>query len=221
MSSHWHGVESAPANAGKPAAKKPETAANGSPSYFLTTERLGFRCWNSRDETLAIDLWCNAQVTALIGGPWTREVALERLAREIEQQNQYGMQYWPVFLHAKGSIRAGGSLLADGRHAGCAGLRPYQASEGLYEMGVHLLPEFWGQGIAREASEVIIPYAFGSLGAAAIVAGHHPHNAASGRLLKKLGFSYQGDKLYIPTGLMHPMYELRKEQAASGQCTST
>jgi RimJ/RimL family protein N-acetyltransferase len=201
MSSNWHGVESAPANARKSAAGNSEADAAG---HFLTTERLGFRCWTARDEPLAIDLWCNPQVTALIGGPWTREVALERLAREIEQQNQFGMQYWPVF------------LVADGRHAGCAGLRPYEHSKGSYEMGVHLFPEFWGQGIAREASEAIIPYAFDSLGAAAIFAGHHPQNTASGRLLVRLGFTYQGDKLYIPTGLMHPMYLLRKEQAATG-----
>ena len=202
MSNHRHGVESAPANAGKTAAKRSKAAPSESTGYFLTTERLGFRCWTARDESLAIDLWCNPQVTALIGGPWTREVALERLAREIELQNQYRMQYWPVF------------LLAYGRHAGCAGLRPYESSQAIFEMGVHLFPEFWGQGIAREASEVIIPYAFGPLGATAIVAGHHPQNAASGRLLVKLGFTYQGDRLYIPTGLMHPMYLLRKEQAA-------
>jgi len=202
MSSNWHGVESVPANARDLAARPTEPLARDSSGYFLTTERLGFRSWTARNESLAIDLWCNRQVTALIGGPWTREVALERLAREIEQQNQYGMQYWPIF------------LLADGRHAGCAGLRPYESSQAIFEMGVHLFPEFWGQGIAREASEAIIPYAFGPLGATAIVAGHHPQNAASGRLLVKLGFTYQGDRLYIPTGLMHPMYLLRKEQAA-------
>jgi len=197
-------VESAPANAGKSAASQPEPARTDSMSYFLTTERLGFRRWTARDESLAIDLWSDPQVTALIGGPWTREVALERLAREIEQQNQYGMQYWPVFLRA------------DGRHAGCAGLRPYKSSEAIFEMGVHLFPEFWGQGIAREASEAIIPYAFGRLNAEAIFAGHHPQNAASGRLLMKLGFTYQGDKLYIPTGLMHPTYLLRREETVSG-----
>jgi RimJ/RimL family protein N-acetyltransferase len=204
MSGNWHGVESVPANARDLAARPTEPLARDSSGYFLTTERLGFRSWTARNESLAIDLWCNRQVTALIGGPWTREVALERLAREIEQQNQYGMQYWPIF------------LLADGRHAGCAGLRPYKWSEAIYEMGVHLLPEFWAQGIAREASEAIIPLAFGPLKAAAIVAGHHPQNAASGRLLKKLGFECQGDKLYIPTGLMHPIYLLSKEHVASG-----
>jgi RimJ/RimL family protein N-acetyltransferase len=204
MSSNWHGVENAPVNVRKSAARRPETAATASGAYFLTTERLGFRCWNARDESLAIGLWCNSEVTALIGGPWTREVALDRLAREIEQQDQFGMQYWPVF------------LLADGRHIGCAGLRPNESNQAIYEMGVHLLPEFWGQGIAREASETIIPYAFGQLGAAAIFAGHHPQNTASGRLLMKLGFAYQGDKHYIPTGLMHPTYVLRRQQAVSG-----
>ncbi len=204
MSNHRHGVESAPANAGKTAAKRSKAAPSESTGYFLTTERLGFRCWTARDESLAIDLWCNPQVTALIGGPWTREVALERLAWEIEQQDQFGMQYWPVF------------LLADGRHAGCAGLRPYEAGQAIFEMGVHLLPEFWAQGFAREASEAIIPYAFGRLGAAAIFAGHHPQNVGSCRLLMKLGFTYQGEKLYIPTGLMHPAYLLRRESANSG-----
>jgi len=203
MTQYWEGVESAPVRVRKSAAHSSESAHAVSSGYFLTTKRLGFRCWTARDETLAIDLWCNPQVTALIGGPWTHEVALERLALEIEQQNERGMQYWPVF------------LVADGRHAGCAGVRPYEADKVSYEMGIHLLPEFWGQGIAREAAEAIIPYAFGTLGATAIVAGHHPQNAASGRLLKKLGFVYQGDKLYIPTGLLHPMYLLGKEQVAS------
>jgi len=215
MSSHWHGVERTPANVRKSTAGQPEPVRRDSLNYFLTTERLGFRCWNARDETLAIDLWCNPQVTALIGGPWTREVALERLAREIEEQNQFGMQYWPVFMIADGSLLADGSLRADGRHAGCAGLRPYESGEAIFEMGVHLLPEFWGQVVAREAAEALIPYAFGALGAAAIFAGHHPQNAASGRLLMKLGFTYQGDQKYIPTGLMHPTYLLRREHAAS------
>lgn len=201
MSGHWHGVESASAGPREAGASPTLPARADSPGFFLTTKRLGFRCWSAADESLAIGLWCNRQVTALIGGPWTREVALNRLAREMELHTQFGVQYWPVF------------LLSDGRHAGCAGLQPYQLSEAVYEMGVHLLPDFWAQGIAREGAEALIPYAFGRLQAAAIFAGHHPQNAASGRLLKALGFAYQGDQLYIPTGLMHPCYLLRREQA--------
>jgi len=198
MSSRWHGVEDPPVGLRGPAAPLSERPSRVLQIYFLTSERLGFRCWNSRDESRAIDLWCNQQVTALIGGPWSREAALDRLSQEIDQQRQYRVAYWPVFLRA------------DGRFAGCAGLRPYESGKAIYEMGVHLLPEFWGQGLAREACEAIVSHAFGRLGISAIFAGHHPRNAASGRLLMKLGFTYQGDQRYIPTGLMHPTYLLRK-----------
>jgi RimJ/RimL family protein N-acetyltransferase len=134
--------------------------------FFLTSERLGFRYWTPEDEPLAVGLWCDPQVTALIGGPWTREKALARLAQEIELDAQCGVQYWPVFLRD------------DGRHVGCAGLRPYMPEERIYEMGIHLRPAFWNSGFAREAAQAILSYGFDALGAEAVFAGHHPHNEA-------------------------------------------
>jgi [ribosomal protein S5]-alanine N-acetyltransferase len=165
-------------------------------SYFLTSQRLGFRCWTADDESLAIGLWCDPQVTALIGGPWSPEVARARLAEEIAQLQQFGVQYWPVF------------LLESGEHMGCAGFRPHEGEAGIYELGIHLLPAFWSRGFAMEAAQTLIQYGFDRLEAEAIFAGHHPENAASRRLLDKLGFAYQGDVHYIPTGLMHPTYLL-------------
>jgi ribosomal-protein-alanine N-acetyltransferase len=168
--------------------------------YFLTSERLGFRHWTADDEALAIGLWCDPQVTALIGGPWIREQALARLAQEIELNREHGVQYWPVF------------SLDDGRHVGCAGLRPYLPDEQIYEMGIHLRPAFWSAGFAREAAHAVIDYAFGKVGAEALFAGHHPQNEGSRRLLEKLAFVYQRDQLYAPTGLMHPTYLVCKNK---------
>lgn len=37
--------------------------------YFLRSVRLGFRCWTDEDMPLAMELWGNPAVTALIGGP--------------------------------------------------------------------------------------------------------------------------------------------------------
>jgi RimJ/RimL family protein N-acetyltransferase len=172
--------------------------------YFLTTERLGFRCWTAEDEPLAIGLWCDPQVTALIGGPWSVDAARARLAEEIDQQAKQGLQYWPVF------------LLANGEHAGCAGLRVYQANEKIYEMGIHLRPAFWSRGFAAEAARALIDYGFGQVGAEALFAGHHPRNEGSRQLVGKLGFSYQRDQLYLPTGLMHPTYLLKRTDALAG-----
>ena len=41
-------------------------------------------------------------------------------------------------------------LLEGDQHVGCAGLRPYRLEERIYELGYHLRPAFWGQGLAQE-----------------------------------------------------------------------
>ena len=91
---------------------------------------------------------------------------------------------------------------------GCCGLRPYRG--GKYEIGFHLRPQFLGKGYATEAATAVIDYAFSVLKAEALFAGHHPNNAASAKVLLKLGFRYIGDEFYEPTGLYHPSYELEQ-----------
>jgi RimJ/RimL family protein N-acetyltransferase len=167
--------------------------------YFLTTQRLGFRFWTENDLALAIGLWGDERVTAMIGGPFTPETVQARLAGEIAQVREHAVQYWPIFLSQSGE------------HAGCAGLRPYRPQERIYELGVHLRPKFWGEGLATEAGRAVIAYSFDDLNAEALFAGHNPRNDMSKRFLLKLGFIYTHDEFYPPTGLMHPSYILRNE----------
>jgi RimJ/RimL family protein N-acetyltransferase len=174
-------------------------------SYFLASARLGFRCWTREDLPLALALWGNPQVTRLLGGPLSPEEVQQRLAREIAQYKASGLQYWPIF------------LLTTGEHAGCAGLRPYRPSERIHELGFHLLPACWGQGLAEEAARAVIAYAFGTLGAKGLFAGHHPENAASRHVLEKLGFRYTHDEPYPPTGLLHPSYLLEAPDRDTAQ----
>ncbi len=170
-------------------------------TYFLCTARLGFRTWTEADFDLALGLWTDAEVTRLIGGPVSVEQVRQRLEREIANQQSNGIQYWPLF------------LLATGEHVGCCGLRPYPPEQGVYEIGFHLRPAYWGQGIAAEAARAAIGYAFNQLSVAALFAGHHPANAPSRRVLQKLGFRYVRDELYPPTGLLHPSYLLAKDES--------
>ena len=165
-------------------------------SYFLRTERLGFRWWSMTDLPLASGLWGDAEVTRLIGGPFTPRQVEEKLRQEIAWGEAPGLQYWPIF------------LLTTNEHVGCAGLRPYKPEVGIHELGFHLCRDFWGQGLAEEAGREVIRHAFETLGAKGLFAGHHHENAASRRVLEKLGFRYTGDEFYPPTGLMHPAYLL-------------
>ena len=164
--------------------------------YFLCSARLGFRCWSRDDLPLALTLWGDHRVTQFIGGPFSPEQIEQRLKKENDSLQEHRFQYWPVF------------LLADGQHAGCAGLRPYRPAEKTHELGFHLRPEFWGQGFAEEAARSVIAHAFETLHAKALSAGHHPANASSRHILEKLGFHFTHEEFYAPCGLQIPYYLL-------------
>lgn len=59
---------------------------------------------------------------------------------------------------------------------------------GRYELGYWLTPSAWGRGYATEAGRVVIEMARHALPARRIEATHHLDNAASRRVLAKLGF---------------------------------
>lgn len=165
-------------------------------NYFIKTERIGFSKWNKNDIELAELLWDEPEVTRYIcaDGIFSKEDILNRLTKEISNDAEFGIQYWPVF------------ELATNELIGCCGLSPYKGN--VYEIGFHLRPKFWGQGYAAEAANAAIHYAFKKLKAEKLFAGHNPNNIASKKLLNKLGFKYIGDEYYEPTGLYHPSYEL-------------
>lgn len=169
--------------------------------YFLKTKRIGFSKWTQSNIELAKTLWGNPEVTRYIcaSGKFSESDIKNRLALEIENDNKYQVQYWPIF------------TLAENQFIGCCGLRPHnnKGKKG-YEIGFHLRPEFWGQGYGKEAAEAVINYAFTVLKTGKLFAGHNPNNTASKKLLSSLGFIYVKDEYYEPTGLYHPSYELAR-----------
>ncbi len=62
------------------------------------------------------------------------------------------------------------------------------AEADVYETGFWLAPKYAGQGMATEAANAAIRYAFGHLGAKAITIGHFEGNGPSRRIVQKLGF---------------------------------
>ena len=168
--------------------------------YFLKTERLGFRKWSEEDIDLAMGLWGDYEVTKLFDsrGALSEKQVRERLRKEIDNQRKWGVQYWPIF------------LLKSHEHVGACGLRSHAYN--VYELGFHIRSDKWGQGYATEAARAVIRYAFVDLEVDGLFAGHHPKNDASRHLLFKLGFRYNDDEFYEPTGLMHPSYLLTEEE---------
>jgi ribosomal-protein-alanine N-acetyltransferase len=175
-------------------------------TYFLTSARLGFDVWSVNDLPLALALWSNADVTRLIGGPFSEAAVRERLTLSIETMRTHKVQYWPLF------------LLATGDFVGCCGLRPCSGKEGVLELGFHLLPTFWQRGLSEEAARAVLTYAWPQLIPRSILAGHDPDNQASRRVLEKLGFVFTGNELYAPTGRLHLCYHLLPPSCAMLVC---
>ena len=167
-------------------------------AYFLKSPRLGFRLWSMTDLPLALALWGDPEVTRLLGGPFSQEQVREKLAREIENMRVHQVQYWPVF------------FLDDHAFAGCCGLRPYTIEKQIYELGFHFLPAHWGKGVASEAAQAVISYAFDSLRLPGLFAGHYPGNVVSKRVLEKLGFRFTHEGIYPPTGQVDICYWLER-----------
>jgi RimJ/RimL family protein N-acetyltransferase len=168
--------------------------------YLIETKRVGFSYWNNEDFALAKLLWGNDEVAKYIvaKGTFSETEIEERLVKEIDNQARYGVQYYPIF------------CLETNDFIGCCGLRPYSLDTGIYEIGFHLLPAYWGMGYAKEVAVAMISYAFDALKATDIFARHNPNNVASAKVLTKLGFHYVNDKFYEPTGLYHPTYRYQK-----------
>lgn len=74
-----------------------------------------------------------------------------------------------------------------------------------FEIGYWLVPDAWGKGLCTEAGFAIIGWLEQTRGARALVSGYFVDNAASGRVLRKLGF--------MPCG-RQPMFSAGRGEAA-------
>jgi RimJ/RimL family protein N-acetyltransferase len=172
-----------------------------------SSPRLAFRSWREDDLDVASSLWGDPRVTRLLDarGALAPADVRARLRAEIDREREYGFQYWPLFL------RDGGGFV------GCSGLKRYDDTRRILEIGFHLCAGAWGRGLATEAGRAVIAVAFEQLGATALFAGHHPENTGSKRALERLGFVYSHHEFFAPTGLQHPGYFLRPEPSGAAK----
>ncbi|WP_125706918.1 GNAT family N-acetyltransferase [Lacticaseibacillus porcinae] len=160
-----------------------------------STNRFRFDHWHLKDLPQAQVLWGDSQVTALISkNGFSPGMIKARLQFECDSEQNDAVEYWPLF-----------TLTGD--FIGVCGL--HQQRPGTYELGYHLRPKYWHQGIATESARQVIQFAREQLHADHLIAGHQPANLASRHVIEKLGFSYIGDVMYPPTGIASRTYELK------------
>ncbi len=77
----------------------------------------------------------------------------------------------------------------DGREIGFCGLRFIDDRDDV-EILYGLLPEHWGRGLATEAGREVMRWAFVDLGLERLIGRTDPPNAASARVLERLGMDF-------------------------------
>ena len=145
----------------------------------LRTERLVLRNFDPND---AVDVFSYAQSDKV--GPmagWPPHKTVEDSRRVVERFIREG-EVWAIVEKHTGHV------------IGSIGLHRDQARkvEGARELGYALGEKHWGQGYACEACDAVLRYAFEELHSPVVSVGHFPTNGQSRRVIKKLGFHYDG-----------------------------
>lgn len=111
------------------------------------------------------------------GEPFTAEKAISYLARQsaLNMETEYGWIAFAVELREEARVIGEVGMF----------LRPYPQSSG--DIGWSLHPDYHGRGYAAEAARVVLAYAFDYRNLDRVTAGCDARNAASVRLMERLG----------------------------------
>jgi RimJ/RimL family protein N-acetyltransferase len=163
---------------------------------LLETPRLVLRPFAAGDAVLVHGVYSDPKVMRYVAtGPMAELTVTERLLQDYAgHQQRHGYSFWAVV------ERSSGALIGD------AGL--YRTPAGEVELGYTLGAAWWGRGYATEAASRWLSVAFGELALDEVVALAEPANAASLRVLDKLGMRRDGER--IAFGRPHAVYRRRR-----------
>jgi RimJ/RimL family protein N-acetyltransferase len=164
----------------------------------VTTERLRGERLGPQHVDPLLAIFGDPRVGATMGGVWSRAKTEEVVAGVDRHWDEHGFGYMLWFERATGAPTGWGGLS-----------RSEFDGERVLEVGWTTAPEHWGKGYATELGRAMIDVAFGPLGARDVVAYTLPHNAASRRVMEKLGFAYERTAPYKTYG-EHVLYRLMR-----------
>ncbi|HSB61274.1 MAG TPA: GNAT family N-acetyltransferase [Vicinamibacteria bacterium] len=149
----------------------------------LETARLVLRPLSDGDEEALFSQWNDHEVRRWLfdGEPVSREAVRAQIARS---RTSFARDGFGLFTLAPRERPA--------RLVGFAGLRRL-GGEGEVELLYALLPAEWGRGLATEAAAAVLRVAFEQAGLAEVLAGADRENAASFRVMARLGMTFARD----------------------------
>lgn len=134
------------------------------------------------------------------GKPMTGEETETALVSIINHWERNGFGRWAV------ECKKNGNLI------GCSGLRSFEDTAEL----VYLIDEpYWGNGLATEIALACLNFGFKDRRFYKIIAFARPQNAASRKILEKIGMRFTGETTVF--GVFVVQYELQREDYLSSR----
>lgn len=176
--------------------------------FRLETERLLLRPYRLEDLDDLHAMFSDPEHMRWYPEPFSREVSLEWLERQIARHHTRGYALWIV------EDRRTGAFLGT---AGPSLLTIEEADE--VEIGWHTRPGRKGEGIAPEAGAAARDWAFANLEVDHLIALVRPENRPSGRVAVKIGMHVDREVDY--KGLRHLVFRIDRVtwQERAGEAT--
>lgn len=160
----------------------------------LTTPRLALTRMGQPDWPELRAMHQDPRVMATLGGVQPLAVTRASFDRLLRHWDDHGFGWWAVRDHA-------------GRFVGRGGLRRVlvEATEEL-EIGYGIIANAWGRGYATELARAAAAAGFERIGAVSLCSFTLPSNAASRRVMEKVGLEFERDVVHV--GLAHVLYRI-------------
>lgn len=163
---------------------------------MLETERLILRKFDDGDVDAVFAMRSDAEMMRFIREPQNRVETINWLKLISSHWDDAKIGFCAVIEKSSGEF------------LGWCGL--WRLTEtGETEVGYAIAKKFWGKGYAREAAEAFLIYGFDALKLEKIVAVARPENAASRRVMEKLGMRYDYTGEFYGRQLVH--YSITKK----------
>lgn len=147
----------------------------------LITRRLELRLIRPADVSFILEGLSDRRVTQYYAVHYDTLEAVQEQMQFYEDLIKNNTGAWWAF-----SIKGEDNLI------GACGLSALEAENRKAEIGFWLLPAYWGKGYVPEAARAIIQYAFHEMHLNRVEAIVEGGNAASEKVLQKLGFTCEG-----------------------------
>lgn len=173
----------------------------------LHTPHLLLRPFRPEDEDALFQLWNDPHVRRYLWDDQAvpREVVREQLALSERDFRERGFGEFVLSLAER-----------PGEVIGFCGLRRIDEGDDV-EIMYGLSRDCWGRGLATEAARAVLHFGFEQVGLEDIFAGADFDNAASIRVMERLGMSHDGERRVGPQALPATYYRLRRRDFLSAR----